>query len=221
MKHKGPILTLAAGLVLAAVLMVLNLRVTADSPQNTAGEQPEATTGPAAEAPPPTTAPPTEAPAAPAVTYAGRVNGGAATIAIAVKAGKAIAYLCDGKRTEAWLQGTARNGELVLSGAGNARLTGTFGNGVAEGNVNAAGRRFTFSVKVVKPPSGIYRATANVRNAEIVAGWVVTEDGEQQTGVMTVKGEPRPAEPLNLENNTTVVNDTTITANQVDPSAGL
>jgi serine/threonine-protein kinase len=223
MKHKGPILTLAAGLVLAAVLMVLNLRATNDQQQNASGEpavEPVATTAPAKDQPSPT-AEPTKAPAAQAVTYAGNVKGGAATIAIAVKDEQAIAYLCDGNRTEAWLQGSAKNGELVLSGAGNAKLTGTFGGGVAEGSVNAAGRRFTFAVKVVKPPSGLYRASANVANARIVEGWIVLENGRRVTGGMNRGGVSGPATDLKLPEATTVVDGTTIQANQVDPSAGI
>jgi serine/threonine protein kinase, bacterial len=224
MKHKGPILTLAAGLVLAAVLMVLNLRVTSGQQRDAAGEPaPEAPAATATSAPadaaPPTT-PPAEAPAAAPATYAGKVTGGAATIAIAVKGDKAVAYLCDGNRVEAWLQGSARNGELVLKGSGNARLSGTFDQKSAEGNVNAAGRRFTFAVRLVKPPSGLYRAAANVTNAEIVEGWIVLENGDV-TGTMTRNGVTGPGTPLKLPEATTVVDGTTITASQVDPGAGL
>jgi len=230
MKHKGPILTLAAGLVLAAVLMVLNLRATDASQRNAAGDQqPDAPAATATAQPgqaeptnaPPTKAPPTTAAAAP-VTYAGRVKGGAATIAIVVKEAKAVAYLCDGNRTEAWLQGTARNGELILTGSGNARLTGSVAKGVAAGSVTASGRRFTFSVKVVKPPSGLYRATNQALDA--VGGWVVFENDNgqvEQVGVMNIEGDPQPADPLDLNNSTTTVDGTTITAGPVDPSAGL
>jgi serine/threonine-protein kinase len=228
MKHKGPILTLAAGLVLAAVLMVLNLRVTNDQNNAAANADPEA---PAATSAPATSAPadkpadkpadePADAPAAAPATYAGKVTGGAATIAISVKGDKAIAYLCDGNRTEAWLQGSARNGELVLRGAGNARLTGTYDETSAEGNVNASGRRFTFAVRAVKPPSGLYRASANVANAQIVEGWIVDGNGEV-TGTMTRNGVTGPGTPLKLPEATTVVDGTTITASQVDPGAGL
>jgi len=77
-----------------------------------------------------TTAPPppatTTAPATAAkVTYAGSTVGGQASIAIAVADGHAVAYLCDGQRAEAWLQGTANDGKLNLAGTGGASLTGT------------------------------------------------------------------------------------------------
>ncbi|HEX6869631.1 MAG TPA: hypothetical protein VF163_00915 [Micromonosporaceae bacterium] len=216
MKHKGPIITLAAGLVVAAVLMVMNLSVTP------AGDRPGADTADAAASAPTTTAPTTAATRPPAaaaqVTYAGKVDGGAATIAIAVKDGRAVAYLCDGRAAEAWLQGTADNGELDLAGAGNARLSGTFANGVATGRVTAAGRTFDFSVGVVKPPSGLYRASANVRNAKVVGGWIVV-NGEQ-VGLLVVDGTARPAPPLDPTTGRITVDGTAITAAAVD-GAGL
>jgi hypothetical protein len=215
MKHKGPILTLVVGLAVAAVLMVLNLASTGDDggqPASAVGNTASAT--PSAAATTPAAAPTTAAPA-PNVTYAGRVEGGGATIAIALKGGKAVAYLCDGRRIEAWLQGTAANGQLSLTGAGGASLTATYGNGRAEGTVVARSRQWDFSVAAVTKPSGLYRATANVRNADIVGGWIVLANGEQ-VGVLLVEDEPEPAPQINTASNTVFVNGTQITVNPVD-----
>jgi hypothetical protein len=215
MKHKGPILTLVVGLAVAAVLMVLNLASTGDDggqPASAVGNTASAT--PSAAATTPAAAPTTAAPA-PNVTYAGRVEGGGATIAIALKGGKAVAYLCDGRRIEAWLQGTAANGQLSLTGAGGASLTATYGNGRAEGAVVARSRQWDFSVGTVTKPSGLYRATANVRNADIVGGWIVLANGEQ-AGVLLVEDEPEPAPQINTASNTVFVNGTQITVNPVD-----
>ena len=44
------------------------------------------------------------------------------TIAIAVKDGKAIAYVCDGKKIEAWLDGTLQGDTLALTGKGGASV---------------------------------------------------------------------------------------------------
>lgn len=223
MRHKGPIFTLLAGLALAAVLMVLNLTATnrnrnnGDNAANAGANATATTTSELGTAPTtaPATAAPTKAPPAAQVTYAGRVSGGGATIAIAIKDGKAVAYLCDGNRAEAWLQGTASNGELKLAGSGNATLTGSYGNGVAAGAISATGKKWTFAVGTVKAPSGLYRAAANVRNARIVGGWIVLASGEQ-VGVLNVAGEEQPAPPLNTATNTTTVDGTVITANPVD-----
>ena len=217
MRHKGPIITLVAGLAVAAVLMVLNLTGTNDDdaalPTDAVGN---AGSAPSADATTPSAAPTTAAPApAPAGTYAGKVTGGGATIAIALKDGKAVAYLCDGRSTEAWLQGTAANGELALTGAGGATLTATYGNGRVEGDISAKGRQWAFSVGTVSKPSGLYRATANVRNAQVVGGWIVLANGDQ-VGVLVVGDEIEPAPELNTSTNTVNVDGTQITANPVD-----
>jgi serine/threonine-protein kinase len=213
MKRKGPILTLAAGVVLAAVLMVLNINATRSTP-TAAAPTDKATTAATTAAPAPTTAA-AVVPAGPPVTYAGNVVGGGATIAIAVKDSKAIAYLCDGRSAEAWLQGTAQNGALNLTGADGAGLTGTYANGVANGVVTAVGRDFSFSVGTVEPPSGLYRASANVANAEVVDGWIVLADGTQvgtQRKGATITSAPR----LNLPAKTAVVDGVTINATMLD-----
>jgi len=220
MKVKGPIITLAAGVALAAVLMVVNLSVTKKSNNNAEVGNPAAaaaTTSAAA-----TVAPSASATAPPVAvgtqdTYAGNVNGGGATIAIAVKDGKAVAYLCDGKTGEAWMQGTLTAGKLSLSGEKNSTLTGTVANGTASGDIKAAGRQFTFAVKTVAPPSGLYRATATVRNAKIVGGWIVLPDGTQ-TGLASVDSATVVPGPINLTTGTASVGSDTVTASKLDGS---
>jgi serine/threonine-protein kinase len=207
---------LAAGVILAAVLTVLNLNAT---PKDDHGYNTGAVaTASGASAVAPTAAVPTQTLAAAAqVTYAGKVNSGGATIAIAVTGGKVVAYVCDGRSAEAWLQGSAQNGQLVLTGAGNASLTGTYRDGVASGSVSATGKQFAFSVKSVKPPSGLYRAAANVRNAQVVGGWIVLEDGTQ-VGVLRVGNATQPAPTLNTDTNSFLLNDTPVTVGVVDGS---
>ncbi|MGE5826822.1 MAG: hypothetical protein ACM30G_00455 [Micromonosporaceae bacterium] len=217
MKHKGPLITLLAGLALALTLLVVNMNATKTPSTYRPGAQAGATTAVA-----PTSAAPTTAAPAERVTFAGSTQGGAASIAIAVKDGHVVAYLCDGNRAEAWLQGTASGGALALTGAGNASLIGTYGNGSAAGSVTAAGRTWSFSVKEVKAPSGLYRSTATVRNATVVGGWIVLANG-QQVGVLNVGGQPEPAPALALATDgsggTATVDGTTITAVDVDGSA--
>jgi hypothetical protein len=214
MRYKGPILTLAAGLVVATVLMVLNLNATRDRDTRNAAADAVAPTSaaPATSEPAPTTEPPP--PPAPPATYAGKVSGGRATIAIATKDGQAIAYLCDGRSIEAWLQGTASNGELVLTGADNASLSGVFNDGTASGIISAEGRSWEFAVPVVKPPSGLYRATANVRNAEFVAGWIWV-DGVQ-VGLGVLGGSVIEVPPVDPAAGTVSVDGTPVSVNPVD-----
>jgi serine/threonine-protein kinase len=136
---------------------------------------------------------------------------GAGTLAISAKGDKAIAYLCDGKRLEAWFTGTAKAGKLSLTGAHGAKLTGTFGNGRASGTVTAAGRSLAFNLATVKKPSGLYRATANVRGAKIVGGWIRLPNG-QQVGLATVDGTVVTPSELDIATGTATVSGVTVTA---------
>jgi hypothetical protein len=215
MKRKGPIITLAAGLLLAAVLLLVDLSVTKKrDAANTAADKPVAAV--VKNTPAPTTPAPTPTATQPAAvgtqtTYAGKA--GAGTIAIAVKDGKAVAYLCDGHTTEAWLQGTVQNGAINLTGSKNASLTGSLANGAASGSVTAAGRQWTFTAKVVAPPSGLYRAAANVRGAQIVGGWIVLENG-QQIGMVDYGDHEEAAPPLT--GTSANIGGTPVTAVQLD-----
>jgi serine/threonine-protein kinase len=147
------------------------------------------------------------------------VDGGAATIAIAVNKGKAIAYLCDGNVTEAWLQGTAIDGKLDLSGP-DGSLEGTYSNARAAGDVKAGKKSWHFTAGSVKPPSGLYRAAANVRNAKVVGGWIVLSDGTQ-VGITSVDNEPQSAQPLDTTSLTSSVDGTALTATAVDGDVPL
>jgi serine/threonine-protein kinase len=201
--------------------MVLNVNAKdAADRRNAAADAPAgATTAPPATGEPAET-PKSDTPEPPAkaqnTTYAGKVTGGKATIAIAVKDGKAVAYLCDGNKTEAWLQGTAVDGELDLRGAGKAALRGSYTDGRAEGEVAAGGQSWTFAAKAVKKPSGLYRATANVRNANTVVGWIDIEGA--QTGIANIGGQAGPAPRLDTTTGTAVVDGVTVTARPLDGS---
>jgi hypothetical protein len=220
MKRYAPLITLLAGLILAGVLLTASTIAArpAAGPDPSAGEpaeplaQPSAAQSSAAAAPSPS---PTRPAAKVNAVWAGEVDGGGATIAISVKDGVAIAYLCDGRRIEAWLKGVAANGDLFLTGKNGAELIGTFGNGRATGRVTASGRAWTFTAPAVKKPSGLYRATAQVRNATADGGWIVLADG-RQVGVLSVDGEPEPAPTLDLSTGVAIVDGTPITAAPVN-----
>lgn len=198
MRRQGPYLTLLAGVVLAVVLGVLD--GLANSP-----EQPAAATssGTATEAAEPTPTPtPSESPSesatpvdAPArANYAGHTEGRKATVAIAVRDGGAIAYVCDGQRAEAWLLGAETNGQLTLSAKAGARLTAQLGKRKATGTVVLGKQQWDFAVPVVRAPNGLYRANATVGGVRFRGGWIVLPDG--QTGVATGTGTPGPAPTL-------------------------
>jgi hypothetical protein len=124
-------------------------------------------------------------------TYAGRVKGGGPLLAISVRDGVAVAYLCDGK-LEAWFKGTAKAGRLTLTGKKGGDLTGTFNAGRAKGSVTVGRRQWDFQTPTVKKPSGLWKATAEVRGATVEGGWVVLEDGTQ-VGLVRRNGVPATA----------------------------
>src|SRR5438270_12954504 len=97
MKHPGPLFTLLAGVLLAAGIAVANAVSGSPPAVNTAGGAPAPAAPSTTAAAPVTTT--TKAPEAPArADYAGHVDGGGASVAVSVRDGHAIAYVCDGKK---------------------------------------------------------------------------------------------------------------------------
>src|ERR1700712_1423678 len=159
MKHAGPLFTLLAGVALAAGIGIANA---AEGPAQPAAAQVKNVVAPAAptsSAPPPATStpPPTTEttpanpePAAPSTSpagdapargnYTGKVDEKEASVAVTVRDGHALAYVCDGKKIEAWLQGSTTGGKLDLRGAHDSRLTATVGAKSVTGTVVARGK---------------------------------------------------------------------------------
>src|SRR5438445_4909829 len=143
MKHPGPLFTLLAGVVLAAGIGVANA-ANGTTSGTAAPAYPAGTTA----APPPSTSqsatsssvPPPGNPAPQRADYAGRVDGGGASVAVSVRDGHAIAYVCDGKKTEAWLQGATTGGKLDLKDTKGATLTGSYDATTVTGTVVAGGK---------------------------------------------------------------------------------
>jgi hypothetical protein len=245
MQVRTPVVTLLAGSTLAAALLGLSVRdnrektaalarASAAQPAQPGAAQPggakaggakqdgakQGGTKPAgAPAPGRTSPPPPAQPGRPApslnVTWAGPAERGT-SIAIVAKGASAVAYLCDGTRIEAWLQGSATNGRLNLSGAGNARLTGTFSGKRAAGAATVGGQRFDFDVPAISTGTRLWRATRNVRGAQIVAGWIVLPNG-RQVGLATVNGTETKPSALDVATGAAKVGDVAVTAIPVQP----
>jgi serine/threonine-protein kinase len=229
--RRGPLITLAAGVAVAAVLAALSMTAASrDRAGRTAGiaGPPAVVAGtPATEAPiqapeilPPTTPLAASAPAdRTRATFAGHVDNKGGTLAISLRDGRAIAYICDGKRLEAWLKGTASDGRFALKGKNGAAITGTFSTGGAQGRVTAAGRTNSFTLGIASKPSGLYRAATKVRNADVVGSWIVLPDGGQ-VGVLTEAGRPEPAPALDVTSRITTVGGTQVAATTIDVDTG-
>ena len=192
MRRFAPLLTLLAVAVLGGALLTLNML---GNPANQAAKPAPAAAAPAPAAAPPTTAPAppaSDAPAAPAVAekaYAGRSAGNEVTVAIAVKNGRAVGYICDGKKVEAWLEGTLSGSDLALkSKDGKSTIAGTADDKQSFGTVAVNGKEWPFAAKAASSPAGLYEGRAQVRGVLNRIGWIQLQDGSQ-TGVWNRGGD--------------------------------
>jgi hypothetical protein len=191
MKRNTPLITLLTGAALGIILLVASMLATPKAPASSATPAPAYTVSspPSSSSP----APAATAAAVPArADYAGEVRGGSASVAISIHGGQAIAYVCNGSGIEAWLKGTAADGQLIMTGKDRAQLRAAYNVKRAVGQAVADGIRYSFSAPAVHKPSGLYRSIAIVRGAKIKAGWIVLPDGTQ---VGSVESDPDSAAP--------------------------
>lgn len=158
---------------------------------------PVETTPPETTEVPPEEPPAEEPPAAPPLpaeaVYAGEVDRGPMTIAVAVKGDEGAAYICDGAAVESWLQGSAVDGRLDLKSKNGAnRVVASLKGRNLTGTVTVAGKELPFTAPVVKAPAGVYRG----EGAEATIGWIILPDGTQ-VGIAKSGGRSEPAPPLN------------------------
>jgi hypothetical protein len=111
--------------------------------------------------------------------YAGRSSGNEVTVAIAVRDGRAVAYICDGRKVEAWLEGTLQGGALSLQGPDGASITGTADEKASFGTVVAGGEDRPYAATGVQAPKGLYEGRADVRGVANRIGWIVLDDGTE------------------------------------------
>jgi hypothetical protein len=225
MKKYAPLATLVAVVLLAAVLLVANMMTTPKPVQNAAAPAAASAPEPAqavAPAPAPAAvapAAPAPAPAAPAVAekaYTGRSAGNEVTVAIAVKDGKAVAYVCDGKKVEAWMEGTLAGDTLSLQGK-TSSLSATVSEKATLGSLTVDGAEWPFSAKGVTAPAGLYQGRGILKGVAARVGWIVEENGKV-TGEANINGEREPAPAIDPAAPAAItVDGNTIT---VDPVGG-
>ncbi|WP_300013693.1 hypothetical protein [Pseudonocardia sp.] len=214
MTRYAPLLTVGAVAVLGGALFFVNS--VADP---AAQETPAAAAAPAAPtagvpAPEPTAAVDT-APAVVETLWAGRSSGNEVTVAIAVKDGRAVAYVCDGDQVEAWLEGTLTGDRLALSGADGATLDGTVDETSALGSVAVGGTSWPYAAKAVQAPDGLYDGRANIDGVATRIGWIAL-DGTV-TGGGRADGEIIEAPPFDpTAPGATVLDGVPVTVSAVD-----
>jgi hypothetical protein len=212
MKRLGPLLTLGAMAVLAIVLLVINMSKENEPTPNSAAAT---TTAPAAATTPgtPTTSTNAATPFPAKADYVGTIplqSGGTLTLSIAVQGSKATAYACDGQSIESWLQGSATNGSLQLTGKNNARLDGSFDGKAVNGTLRIGGEQWGFTAAPVQPPAGLYVYNDGGQRES----WIVDSNGGV-TGVRrAADGSTSPA-PALATDATAIVNGKKVTASKV------
>ncbi|MEI5521451.1 hypothetical protein WB401_43010 [Streptomyces brasiliscabiei] len=221
MKRSGPLVTLLGGLVLALVLLSFNATTgTHAGSASTAADPPPASAAPSrspSPSPSKTSPSPSPTPSPPADgDYAGRTDDDSAAIAVTLRDGKAVAYFCDGRAQESWLRGKVEDdGGMRLTSKDGAELNGTLKGGSVRGTVGIGGREYGFTA----PGTGgtaLYRATANVRGAEVDGGWIVLSDGGQ-VGIVKRDGKAAAAPEIDPETGAVTVDGQRLTARPVTP----
>ncbi|MDQ4118685.1 MAG: hypothetical protein M3235_17240 [Actinomycetota bacterium] len=203
MTRRGPLLTLFAVGVLALALLAGNV-VRGAGPDLAAQQGPE---------PPPANAPPGPFPAE--AVYTGRSSGDEVTVAIAVRGGRAAAYVCDGASVEVWLDG-AVNGPTLTLARDAARITANpDGTDAVFGRVRVDGRDRPYTAQIAPPPAGLYEGRqAGSGGADTRVGWIVLPDGDV-VGVLDSGGDTRPAPALDLDRGGATVDGTFVPAEPV------
>ena len=209
MKHRSPLVTLAAVALAFAIMFTVNMLSgpPGSSSAGTAGPSAAPTTGAATSpSPQPTkTAVATSSVSASEsvednkfpekVVYAGRTDDGSATIAVAVLGDQAAAYLCDGRSVESWFRGTVEGADVSLKSKSGATLEATLDGDHIKGTVEIKNDTQKFEINEANKPAGLYRA----RGSKTTIGWIVLEDGSQ-VGVQTTGTDSSAAPQLDPEN---------------------
>ena len=218
MKRSGPLLTLLAGLLVGLFMLSLNATTGEKTTSSSVAQSPSTKASPS---PAPTTSAPSPTPSKspqPDADYAGRTDDDSSAIAVSLRNGRAIAYFCDGQDKESWLKGDVEDdGTMKLTGKGGSELNGTLKEGKRiSGTVDIGGGHYTFTADKAIKPSGLYRATATVRDAKFDGGWIVLKDGSQ-VGILNKDGKPSPAPEIDPATGVVTVDGQQLTARPVTP----
>jgi serine/threonine protein kinase len=147
--------------------------------------------------------------------FTGRTSGNEVTVALATKDGKVAAYLCDGARVEAWLQGTVTGTTVHLTGSKGSLVDADVSPTSALGTMTVNGRTLPFSAERSAPPAGLYKASSGSSRI----GWIVLANGKQ-VGIRQDGASSTPAPPLDPTAMTADLDGHPVSAQRVEPDAG-
>ena len=209
MKHRSPLVTLAAVAVAFAIMFIVNMLSGEPGNSSTETSGPSASPATASASSPPSQ--PTETTvASPSlsaseriedskfphkVVYTGRTRDSSAAIAVAVLGDQAAAYFCDGRNVESWFSGMVGGENLSLKSKGGATLQARLDGDHVKGSVQVKSDTLRFEINEAEKPAGLYRA----RGSKTTISWIVLEDGSE-VGIQTTDSGSTPAPELNPQN---------------------
>jgi hypothetical protein len=208
-KHRSPLITLAAVAVAFAIMFIVNMSVSPPRGSSTGtatpppAPAPAASTGPSAQVTETTTASTSASPTKSVeeskfpnkIVYAGHAEDGAGAIAVAVLGTRAAAYFCDGHSVESWFKGAVQGGDISLKSKDGGTLQASLDGDHLKGLLRIKSQRMRFEINEAKKPAGIYRA----RGSKTTIGWIVLEDGSE-VGVQTTSQNSTAAPELDPDN---------------------
>ena len=208
MKHRSPLITLAAVAVAFAIMFIVNMSVSPPGGRSTGTATPPPAPATAVSSPAPQTsesaaASPSPSPSKSAeeskfpkkIVYAGRTEHDAGAIAVAVLGTQAAAYFCDGRSVESWFRGSVTGADLSLKSKDGGTLQASLNGDHLKGSLRIKNQRVRFEINEAKKPAGLYRA----RGSKTTIGWIVLEDGSE-VGVQTTSQDSTAAPELDPKN---------------------
>lgn len=207
MKHRSPLLTLAAVAVAFIIMFAVNMLASPPGSSSTGTPTPAApataSASPGSQGTETAVASPTPSATKSAedskfpqkVVYAGRAEEGAGAIAVAVLGTQAAAYFCDGRSVESWFRGSVTGSDMSLKSKDGATLQASLDGDHLKGSLRIKNERVRFEINEAKKPAGLYRA----RGSKTTIGWIVLEDGTE-VGLQTTGQDSSPAPELDPEN---------------------
>jgi hypothetical protein len=221
MKHRSPLITLAAVALAFAIMFIVNMTVSPPGNSSSGTASPPAAPATAAGSPLLTET----AAASPSsgdskfpekIVYARRAEDNGGAIAVAVLGDQAAAYFCDGRNVESWFRRSVTEDEISAKSTGGATLEAELDGNHIKGTVQIKSEKLKFEMNEAKKPAGLYR----VRGSQTTIAWIVLEDGSQ-VGVQTTGVDSTAAPELNPGNPQVTVDGENLNAAPVNGGEGL
>jgi hypothetical protein len=204
-KHRSPLITLAAVAVAFAIMFIVNMLATPPGNSTTGTASPPASpSSTASERDDGDDTFPEE------VVYAGRAEDNAGAVAVAVLGDQAAAYFCDGRNVESWFRGPVEGTDISLTSKSDATLEARLDGDHIKGSVQINDDTVKFEIDEAKKPAGLYRAGGS----KTTIGWIVLEDGAQ-LGVQTTGADSSAAPQLDPESPQVTVDGENLNATPV------